>query len=517
MDKTYIGVRAASFSPGLEGQPITGVTLLDDGGSILAQAGNSDGKVLELTDPDGTAEMAEAILRKTGSFSYRPYSAEAAMLDPAAELGDGVTVGGIYSVLAQADIRLDGAGLASISAPETNEIEDEFPYVSPQERDIQRKFQRTRSMIGKTERGILLVVRNEVQDLSSSITLLQDSITSRVEGAEKDISTLEQTAASLQSQITSATGDISTLEQTATSLESQIASATGDISTLEQTATSLQSQIHSANGAISTISQKVDNISLSVTNKTSSSKITLSVDGVEVSSQTIRFTGDVVFESDLANGTTTVSGDCITTGQISADYIKLGGAMEVYETTSSEDMGGYIGYITSWDYEGNRTHGMGIMDPDGDYQVVVTNSGARITSPSAEVVARTNITLTTNNAVNIYASRFTSDVELTTSSDRRLKEEISYDLGEKYLKLFDRLRPASFLFRGKEAKRHLGFIAQDVETALLDSGLRHDDFAALDMGDPDRYGIAYGEFVALLTAKLQQLEKKVEELKSWRS
>ena len=76
--------------------------------------------------------------------------------------------------------------------------------------------------------------------------------------------------------------------------------------------------------------QKVDNIRLSVSNGESSSWISLSVGGIEVASDRIQFTGDVVFESDLADGNTVISGDCITTGTVSAKRIDLGEKMKVF-------------------------------------------------------------------------------------------------------------------------------------------------------------------------------------------
>lgn len=135
-----------------------------------------------------------------------------------------------------------------------------------------------------------------------------------------------------------------------------------------------------------------------------------------------------------------------------------------------------------------------------------------MTTDNGEVVVATNITLDTRNAVNVYANRFTSDVELNVTSDRNAKDDIRYDVAEKYISLFDRLNPVSFLYKGKEAKRHLGFIAQDVEDVLNEIGMPLDDFAALSVDDEGRYGLSYGEFVAVLTAKIQQLEQRLKAL-----
>ena len=80
----------------------------------------------------------------------------------------------------------------------------------------------------------------------------------------------------------------------------------------------------------SRIQQKPDSISLSVTNDSTnkSSYITLSVTDGNGNTDTqtsgnITLGGDVVFESDLSGGTTTVSGDCIRTGTIDANEVRV--------------------------------------------------------------------------------------------------------------------------------------------------------------------------------------------------
>ena len=446
-EKFFVGLDITGFENTGKYKPISRVTLMVDDENVLT-AGDDTGLEITASCPHATQTMVNAILSQLQGYEYQSFTADAANLDPSAELGDGVTVSGLYSFISR--LEDDGEEFPSISAPGEVELEDEYPSAGPMTQEFNRKIAETRSTITKTAEEIRLEVENEIEGLSSSISVQLDSITSTVQGL---------------------------------------------------------------NGQVSTISQKVNNITLTVQNGTDRSYIDLSVGGVTVASQVIRFTGDVVFESSLTDGSTMISGDNILTGEVSAEYIRLGGEMRVYEDLSDRaDLGGYIGYVTSYDYNGSRTYGMGMIEAVSENQVVATSGGVRMTTDNGEVVVATNITLDTRNAVNVYANRFTSDVELNVTSDRNAKDDIRYDVAEKYISLFDRLNPVSFLYKGKEAKRHLGFIAQDVENILNEIGMPLDDFAALSVDDEGRYGLSYGEFVAVLTAKIQQLERKIEEL-----
>lgn len=91
----------------------------------------------------------------------------------------------------------------------------------------------------------------------------------------------------------------------------------------------LTGEFVTASEASSLIEQRVDalgaSLKLSVSNGEKSSTISLTKDGVSLSSQTIQFTGQVVFKSDLSTaGSTSIDGANITTGKISADRIDVG-------------------------------------------------------------------------------------------------------------------------------------------------------------------------------------------------
>lgn len=141
-------------------------------------------------------------------------------------------------------------------------------------------------------------------------------------GIEANVSQLETT---VEGNYTALDSEI---KQTATSITSTVSSLTG---TVDDNYTELNSKItQNANAITAKVStsdfsslfeQKAAGITLSVSNDTDSSTISLSGAGITAQSKTIKFTGDIVFESNLTNGTTKVSGSNIHGGTLT-----LGGA-----------------------------------------------------------------------------------------------------------------------------------------------------------------------------------------------
>lgn len=87
-----------------------------------------------------------------------------------------------------------------------------------------------------------------------------------------------------------------------------------------------------------------------------------------------------------------------------------------------------------------------------------------------------------------------------------------------------RLKPARYQLKsGASGRLHTGFIAQDVERALSESGLTTKDFAGLtitpveevnekDGIDDVFYRLRYGEFISLNTYMIQTLYRRISEL-----
>lgn len=115
------------------------------GEDLYYQSGNDTGRTLELTCPWGTQEMADDILERItnhggSTFKYQPYTASGAAVDPAVEIGDGVTIKDTYSGIYTQTEHFGGRHLSDISAPTEEEIDHEYPYTSASDRKMERKF-----------------------------------------------------------------------------------------------------------------------------------------------------------------------------------------------------------------------------------------------------------------------------------------------------------------------------------------------------------------------------------------
>ena len=208
MDKTYLGRRLAEFSPGIASQPITKVELLDENGDVVGVSGSDTGRTLTALQPDGTNAMAEAILSKVSGYKHIGYEGSEALLDPAVELGDAVTVDGLYVPLIALDTTFDPMLAPNISAPDADEIDDEYPYKSPTQRQIERNMAKTRSLITKTSDTINLRidgVTGEVSSLKVSLGNVQSEVSGKIDGSTAQ-SLINQSIDTIELSVSSGSG-----------------------------------------------------------------------------------------------------------------------------------------------------------------------------------------------------------------------------------------------------------------------------------------------------------------------
>ena len=565
--KHFIGAKAQTANNVYTYPPVSKVILIVDDENVY-MAGTDEGTVIEKECPYATQAMADNLLSMLQGYQYQSIEADAARITPTAELGDGITVNGIYTQLAYKNIRFSTGAVVDVAAPGSVEAEHEYQQSGSISSDTSWKLAQTYSRISKTADEILLEVGSNMDDLSASIDIKIDGITSTVQGQA---------------------GQISQISQRVDSISSTVQGQGGQISSINQTLTNINSTIRGLDGDISEIDQKVDSIRLSVSNGSTSSSISLTVDGVQVSSQNITMSGLVTY-TGLSSGTTTINGACIKTGTIDADRLNLTGAITFSDLSSSTQStinnassnasdalntindltvtDGYrtyidgsrietselyvnsaniTGTITAEELRGSTVSLIdkyeeisGHLDIDSadsaDYAISLeSNAALRLVSNRGAIHFESNyrsgrgdITVDCASfsplgfAANLgdpYVGMWQEVFAYTTEinpSDANLKNSIEA-LPSKYLTMLDNITPVRYkMNNGTSDRYHTGFIAQNVKAAMDKAEISDLEFAGwckdTNADGEEIYLLRYSEMIALLLAKIKQLETEVKTL-----
>lgn len=450
-EKYYVGKDVTSFSDKGKYKPISRVTLLVDDENSLT-AGDDTGMEVIASCPHATQPMVNALLQTMKGYQYQAYEAGAANIDPAAELGDGVTVGGIYSPLSK--LSDDGRGYAGISSPGEAEMEDEYPSEGYITQEFNRKIAETRSAITKTSEEINLEIQG-VDGRVSALQLTLDGVTitgsdgvTRIKGGMIEANSVTATQIDATNLKVSAANITGTL--TIGQLPSSVAE-TGDIPTKV-------SQLWNDNGY------------------QTETGVTTIIDG--------RVTTDYVNALGITS-------QYVSANAVLADGITLNGMFHVP---------GY-GYIGGRNSIANAAAVMSGENMKG--YCLAGSVSAAIVYDNYKIWVQ-------------YDGAFTNDSDgISVYSDRRMKHDIRYDI-DRYDAFFNALKPASFLFNGdKSGRRKTGMIAQDVLAAMELAGIEQIDFSALKYNkEEDRYTLAYEPFISLCIEQIQRLKKRINALET---
>jgi hypothetical protein len=464
-DKYYVGGDITSFSDNGKYKPISRVTLLVDDENSLT-AGDDTGMEVIASCPHATQPMVSALLQTMKGYQYQAYEAGAANIDPAAELGDGVTVGGIYSPLSK--LSDDGRGYAGISSPGEAEMEDEYPAEGYITQEFNRKVAETRSTITKTSEEIML----KVKGVDGRVTSLSTSI----DGIEANIS-------SLNGSITNIKADINGLR---TTVSGKIDGST----------------------AQSMIDQSIDKITLSVSSSSSGTTFKILSNGVVVDS-----TGSIDLHVDAVN----IDGT-LTASEIEGDTI-----------TVRNDNGRRCGYIyteyaSTADYKMTlESKAMELNATSGNLYLSGNNGRSALNFDYDFIDCRGDFAPNADNRYNLGAPNFVwSTIYCSTNelngSDRNIKNSIEA-LPVKYVRMFELVEPKRYkLNSGTSGRYHTGFIAQEVEDAMRACGIDSQEFAGwaaakLDDGS-ETYFLRYSEFIPILWAKVREQEARIRRLEA---
>lgn len=127
-DKLRLGADLNDLTTSPRFEPYSKVTIKAN--NALYTAGDDTGRNLDIDCPFGTSAMATNILNSIKGYSYQPYDAINVYPDPSAEIGDAITVRGIYSGVYKVTIDFSPLMPWSISAGTDEELEHEFGYTA---------------------------------------------------------------------------------------------------------------------------------------------------------------------------------------------------------------------------------------------------------------------------------------------------------------------------------------------------------------------------------------------------
>lgn len=456
MDKTYLGRSIEDFAPGIESKPITKVELLDENGDIVGVAGTDSGKTLTAQNPDGTNEMAQAILAKVSGYTHIGYEGQNAMLDPAAEIGDAVTVIGHYVPIVSTDSTFDSLLAVNISAPDADELDDEYPYKSKTQRQIERNMAVTRSLITKSAEEINLEIQG-VDGRVSSLQLTLDGVT--ITGSD---GVTRINGGMIQANSVTAT------QIDATNLKVAAANITGTLTASQIQASSIYVGDLADGSSYATKTYVQNNAGLSASEVDDA--IATYIDGTSITAESLR--GRTV--------------DLLASATQSIGSIEL-----VYTSTG---------------------YGMSINTNYGGVQI---SSGGNVYISSKY---NTRIQLD-EEAAKIGPTVWATDGTVIYSSDKNVKNSIDYDLSRYRQFLLD-LKPCRFKYNeGQSGRYHIGMIAQDVEQSLYDNGIDSTEFSGwckAPVRDEEHnivgytYGLRYDAIIPLNTMMIQELVKRLD-------
>lgn len=177
-----VGRNAVSLTAGKRAKEYTKV-ILHVSDDVAYTVGNDLGLTMEYTNPFGTPEMAWNILASISGYQHQSFDASSVLLDPAAQLGDGLDINGMYGGIATLNAHYGPQFTADAGAPAIQEINQKAPYKSSQERQVERKFLDTYAKLAIQADQIAAEVearKSDVETLNALLKVQADQIAAKV-------------------------------------------------------------------------------------------------------------------------------------------------------------------------------------------------------------------------------------------------------------------------------------------------------------------------------------------------
>lgn len=486
-NKYYVGKNAQDFEK-YDDVTISGIILKDNNASEF-QVGDQNGYVLQIKCKYATQQMADELFGLLGGKVYRGYRATNANLDPLAELGDGITVNGLYSVLAYRRVNFGPEHMSEIAAPGNGDLNHEYQAQSYTEKGIEKSQEETKKEIEKSADE----VREDAKDIAEEVVASQtqeDIFNKLTNGGvdqgiylQKDDDGVTRVYINLE-YLKSNVIDLNRLYISGDASGKAIGLMKGYGKTAGGDTT--QGVVMYGNGADD--GERANPPYIIVTNA-----------GVRLQS-TEENNFNVAGAVGEMVGTLSATQDITAGRNISATgSLYAGKKLAAQYTESTELMTFGHNEFRSW-LSGRQAY-----------------VGERVEGYESRVRGAT---------VYLEASTIYQTVEPKISSDERVKKDIS-PLTEDYVRALDEMIPVTFRYRYETDKSplHIGYTTQNVQQAFDMANVGSENVAALgpyeDENGEERMSLAYGELIPLLHAKIKVLESELisvrEEMEKWKS
>ena len=307
-------------------------------------------------------------------------------------------------------------------------------------------------------------------------------------------SELSQTATQIRTEVS---GEYATKNELQTVSSSITQTANQITSQVEQTYETKQNAEENYTELNSTITQTASEISSTVSQKVGKEEIISTInqtpETVTISANKINISGTITAINN--NTSTSINGGKIATGTLSASKITTGtlngNNVSITNLSASNIKSGSLTStnvkIGSWNINGTG----------------ITSSNARIYPDY--------LGYQYNGAWQSVSWRGIG-LAGTAYSDKKLKKKIK-KLDKEYDAFFDDLKPVSFEWKKGNKKKHIGFIAQDIQKAEKDNGLDLDLIYETEYKKGTALNLDKRELIALNTWQIQKIKKENQELK----
>ena len=222
-DATYIGGMASRLesTPPFQTYSRVVIHVSDDADDDIV-VGNSTGRTLEVDNPWGTVAMAQNMLSALNGYQYQPYTAYGAALNPAAEIGDAVTVGDVYGGIYTRQTAFGRLMKADISAPQDEEIDHEYKFESPERREFSRQIGEVRASLAITNQDISAKVDRQSPTGQTSFSWLMNDTSHTWYANGQEVMRVSASGLSVTGEIKATSGKIGNFNISATAIWNNI-------------------------------------------------------------------------------------------------------------------------------------------------------------------------------------------------------------------------------------------------------------------------------------------------------